>query len=304
MKNIHFITTCTAQKSVKPSIKQCLNNYQDNNYLDWLTQLGPYRKEEATVSVDELYTGQSFKIAKKTCEALNIEMHVLSAGFGLLDFKQRIPPYNASFSPSKDKVPSPSNQWWKKITTNEYFNFSRSVKDLFKEHPNDIFIICCGREYLFAIKDDLHDAITSLSDTKKQLIVICSDISKMSAAIESNCIKSDSRFKNVPQQIFNNNSITDRTLTTHVGCVVMKKLVDGSTVNSIINELNELVKDVAPPTKPKRQQQSDEFILNFIERALKDTPNIGCASLLKQYQSQGNACQDTRFRALFKQVVK
>ncbi len=304
MKKIHFITTCTARKSVTPLDKQCLNNYKDNDYLDWFTQLGSYKKEGSTIPVDELYTGQSFKIAKNTCEKLNIEMHVLSAGFGLLDSKERIPPYNASFSPSKDKVPSPTNEWWGKITTNEYFNFSRSLKALFKECSNDIFIICCGREYLLAIRDDLHHAITSLPSVDKQLIVICSDISKMSTTIKSSCIKSDSRFKSVSQQIFKNSSITDRTLTTYIGCVVMRKLIEGSTVNSIVNELNELVKDVAIPKRPKRQPRSNEFILNFIERALIDMPKIGCASLLKHYQSQGNACKDTRFRALFNQVIK
>lgn len=304
MKNIHFITTCTARKSVTPSEKQSLNNYKDNNYLDWFTQLGPYERKGTTIPVNELYTGQSFKIAKNTCAKLNIDMHILSAGFGLLDSKQRIPPYNASFSPSKHKVPSPTTQWWENITTNEYFNFSCSLKDLFKKYPNDIFIICCGREYLFAIKDDLTEAITSLTNTEKQLIVICSDISKMPPNIQRNCIKSDSRFKNISPQIFNNISLTDRTLTTHVGCVVLKKLFNGSSVKHIISELNELVKDVVPQQKPKRQQQSNEFILNFIERALKETPSIGCASLLKYYQSKGNACLDTRFRALFNQVVK
>ena len=304
MKNVHFITTCTARKSVTPSDKQCLNNYKNNNYLDWFTLLGPYEKEGITVPADELYTGQSFKFVKNTCAEMHIKLHILSAGFGLLDSKQKIPPYNASFSSSKHKVPSPTNQWWEKVTTNEYFDFSRSLKNLFKEHPNDIFIICCGKEYLFAIKDDLTDAIASLTNIEKQLIVICSDISKMSANVQHNCIKSDSRFKNVSQQIFNNISLTDRTLTTHVGCIVLKKLFNGSSVNGVINELNELVKDIAVQQKPKRQPQSDEFILNFIESALRDTPSIGCASLLKYYQSKGNACLDTRFRALFNQVVK
>src|SRR5262249_37228149 len=56
-------------------------------------------------------------------------------------------------------------------------------------------------------------------------------------------------------------------------------------------------------TVPEREKGTDEEVLSFIRAELRTHPGLSYTAALRLYRGQGRACEQKRFRSLFKSVA-
>ncbi|NJK30916.1 MAG: hypothetical protein HC927_00130 [Deltaproteobacteria bacterium] len=60
--------------------------------------------------------------------------------------------------------------------------------------------------------------------------------------------------------------------------------------------------NVDPPDIPKREPSTDEVVQTFIDEQLRENPKLGWTPLLRRWRSNGRACEQSRFRDLYREV--
>jgi len=96
------VSSCGKKKKVQPSTLPTCDDLSSTNWAHWKTKLNPYILPAA-----EMYTGNQFTQLLVGVERLrrikgfDIDVYIVSAGFGLLSEQDLIPPYECSFSAMK-----------------------------------------------------------------------------------------------------------------------------------------------------------------------------------------------------------
>ena|ERR1035437_10990505 len=65
----------------------------------------------------------------------------------------------------------------------------------------------------------------------------------------------------------------------------------------------DLLADLPPSEYPKRERTSDDQVLEFITQHLRANGKVGHTALLRAYRAGGLACEQSRFRELFRELV-
>src|SRR5687767_15156462 len=100
MNKVVVVTTCTGRKSVRPSqaahfrhVDRCGIDIALRNWFDRLAA------ESRAIRADHLYRGRAFAEARATAQRLTAPLKIISAGLGLIDARDVVPPYEATVSP-------------------------------------------------------------------------------------------------------------------------------------------------------------------------------------------------------------
>jgi cytoplasmic iron level regulating protein YaaA (DUF328/UPF0246 family) len=161
---LNIIVSCVSNKSVEiPDELQFRNIKLDTikNMGDkWIENL--ITSNSIPISAHELYAGSAWNTIVKTkqltdnLENYDVEWYIMSVGYGLIKWNQKIKPYSITFSkPSFDGLrkrklkPEANRQWWDYITTKR----NLKIKDIATQ--NATTIIMGSTEYINAVKEDL-----------------------------------------------------------------------------------------------------------------------------------------------------
>ncbi|PKH08192.1 DUF6884 domain-containing protein [Moritella sp. Urea-trap-13] len=311
MNKTHFITTCSALKKTKASpfhqLGTALVDGSSTKELVSLWKDNISRASSPMLEAKDLYRGVAWKMALDASISCNMNLMVISAGFGLIDSSIALPSYDATFArPSGNKgnsIPAPLNEWWDEI--HKQFENNDSFKELFSKYRHDKFIICCGNDYFKAIKKDLTQAVSFLSNPPEQLVIVTSSLADCDDLLRPFCIESNSSVKHLAEIAADGKKITDRTTTVAVA-TYFASLYSQNNVpfSKIRKEINDKIDSIKVQKQVKRTSRDDDYIVKYIQNALITDGKLSKAKTFKQYHSDGNACLDTRFAKLYKQVIE
>lgn len=141
---IHILTSCTGEKIAKPKNQLTQSDFANPNVFS-------YREGELADYIEEaqcMYTGQQHVRLMRYIEdlqgQLEVELSIVSAGYGLISGSQRIAPYECTFQGmGHGKV----KEWA------EFLNIPNSARRWFLESA-DIKLVLLGESYLRALSMD------------------------------------------------------------------------------------------------------------------------------------------------------
>lgn len=139
---ITIITSCTGDKSVQHERQLTLEDFKQG-----LGHVQAREQELASVLVpaEDLYSGrQHVRLMRGVTAArkagIDVELKILSAGYGLIDAQQKLAPYEATFSTMKKKE---LREWA------DVLRIPQSIREALKQ-PSDLTLVLLGDEYLEA----------------------------------------------------------------------------------------------------------------------------------------------------------
>ncbi|MCP1364099.1 hypothetical protein BIS06_02455 [Halomonas sp. BBD48] len=173
-----MITTCAQRKRLAAPPGLCLGEEHPSEsaarrFRYWRDKLHAAAQFE-TSPAHTLYQGAHWQQVRQLLEAYPAQLHVLSAGLGLLQGEDRVPGYQATFSPGhRDSVPGNSADWWRWLCRSRLPGQTglRSLASLMHAAPNDSYLIVASPPYLQAVNEDLRDGLRGLADPRRCRIV-------------------------------------------------------------------------------------------------------------------------------------
>ena len=307
-QKIIWIVNCVSRKTTPIADDLSINAYSADlkrRATQWIDRISKPVSEMNTAL--DLYQGEYWKVVKDTISkngSLDVELWVVSAGYGLVPAFARIESYDATFTRESsnyvikdhnfaDKLHA-EHYWWSKL--NEWKgpeNGPRSIASLLQKNPNSPVIISLSHRYFSVVSNDLEEALSGV-EQKNNLFLVCSG--GLSYPFEPFQISTHAKYtqKLGGTRIAVNLRTAAEIISSHsrhdfnfdkVQTMVMKKLYDLPEVKEI-----------------KRKKMSDKEIIQIIESMRHKSDSH--SSLLRLFREQGYACEQSRFRNLYNKSLK
>lgn len=313
MTNINLITTCTNGKNGDRNNTLSLSKYSSGRtpsdvlINSWCNALNDAIKDSATIYVEDLYKGGHWATVKSIIRDYPIDLWVLSAGLGLLHYKDKVVPYKATFSSGyEESIPSYSYEyvgksfhktWWKKINERSLFKSQHptSISELMKKNDRGYFIICGSPDYINAIELDVINGVEFLIDPKKQLLIITSK--KINNRLESYLFMSS---QHMAQWLKCNMLMLNIKLAQYVLEVFTDRKLDDLSLLS--QQLAEKFENLPEREVKKGVRRSPDEVNQYILNLVRHYPGMSATQALRAFRDSGNSFEEKRFRAAFKAI--
>jgi hypothetical protein len=304
---MNFVATCTARKRLPIadglSAHVLPTKSMQARFKEWTTRLANDNSPRA--STLDLYCGNSWAIVREIHKRHSGELRgwVISAGRGLLPLDEAISSYAATFSPTeKDYVAAgvdgdSISQWWEFLCQHRRECGAKvsSLTTLAKTYPNEPILAAVSAEYFKATKNDLLAAREHLADP--DLLVIVSSGTKAGGELAGNLVPSDARLEHV----FGKSRMA---LNMRVAQMILEHFsTHRLRAKQIGKHLSELLDSLPPSEYPKRVSSTDEEVEAFLLKRLNSEPNPSYTRYLREYRATGRACEQRRFRALYRDLA-
>lgn len=296
---VHIIVTCTnrKQRAVPEELQlRSLTQLGTAGRFDaWIKRLSS--SDAPAVPVGQLYAGDQWQIARTLhTKVENARTWICSAGYGLVPLDAELRPYAATFATDQpDSVGNTTakiQQWWQYLTTwrGPGTTAPRSLATLADTDPNATFVVVLSSSYLRAIGPDIVNAASHLRNPERMSIISANASS--AGEWDRYLLPTDARLQN--------------TLGGSLGSLnvrIAAKLLEGNDLSrpALTEHLLRLRSASAPRRKFERVPMSDDEVLNFITERL--TPRSTHTSMLRELRDAGFACEQGRFRQLFRNTV-
>jgi len=295
---MQIIVTCAANKTIpipeptqfhnlptlplKPSVKE------------WILRLKS-TPSNLTKMVD-LYKGGYWNIVKDLYQNPKVDnIWVLSAGYGIINASQSVKPYaialkDNSFDSVKlnteGNLKESYTKWWDEITKTR----NSSIKDIYNQHKEDIFIIYASFEYMKAIYNDIKNIIN-----KPNVLII----------------SPDTKIKEFTPYILNTNLRLRSFLGGNkmtVSILTVKHLVENiESIGYTRKEVNKYFENVIshqphlPKMNPIRKKLDDTEFISLIKEIGIDKPKT---YIIKEINKRGFASGVNRTTRILNQLKK
>jgi hypothetical protein len=302
---IHLITNCTNLKKSNIKGKVQLKNLIDNNSAQTIVNSWCEKLENAEqeVPANEVYAGDHWKIAKSIIKP-NLELWILSAGYGLIHSSSQIGSYDATFSSGSENSINKSgltnSEWWNTLHQRRNSDLFKceSLHSLVSMNTDDIFFIAASPDYLKVIQDELKQLVLEKKLTNENFFIVSSK-------------------HNINEQLipYFLESKADFCSTLKGGRVSLnirlaKYLLGESEVNvfeskNVIDKYNDLDKNAIKLLVKNRQKLSDEDVISFIKNELDihQGAKVSASMLLQNLRNKNLACEQKRFSRLLKDLL-
>lgn len=302
---LHIIASCSDRKTASPrrelrlrSIARTPAKRRVDLWRDALQEWGKERIEAKT-----LYCGEHWAVSRRIFDAalqrgFHPRLWVISAGHGLIAAEDLVSTYSATFSPyhpdTTDSPDSAAGDWWKHLTATSPRTGATQIADL-AAGSRDHLLVICSPEYLRHVEADLLNAQNS---AKQRLFIVSS--------LRGTRLQADSRLHDslllaeAKLRLRFGGSLT--SLNARLALDIVDHSRDGRLdIAHSRNRLKRLMSDCPNLPQISRQRLTDDELERLILAALKKkaTPQT---RLLKVFRKNGLACEQSRFRKLFKRV--
>jgi len=305
---LNVVVTCTKQKRFAApkelSVGALKKGSIEERFRVWKSRLSSAQVEKCKVG--DLYSGDHW-VAVKGFKATKFEIKtwVTSAGYGLLELEDRITPYAATFSKAnndsifnkvtKKEYAVASKLWWKQLTSWRMTSHSRSLKSLARSRSSEPFLVVASDKYLRAIGDDLAGAADELDS--RNLLSILSAGCKSLPGLTQNLLPCDARLQHVVGG-------ARRSVNTRVASHLISTSSSLPNFSKLKARLGKLMKDVPDLPVYDRTPVTDDDVLKYLLVELRKDSSKAHTPLLRKFRDGGRACEQSRFRGLYKQVKK
>lgn len=294
MSQVVLITTCTRRKRALPNenahfrkIPRGEVNAAAQQWLERLSSLG------STTRADQLYSGRAFAEARRAADHLNAPLKIVSAGLGLIDAESEVPSYEATIAlGSLDSISSHLNvtpeQWWAALKQCRRFQW-----------PSDeaLLLVAASGPYLRMIEQDLLTL-----PINRLRIFTRTQTGALPPALRAAVMPYDSRLDAGNGRPGTIADFAQRALAHFaeyiLPCAPMGDLNEHTRL--VLSHLGPLVS----PTKRVGRKATDDEIRTAISIHYDSVGGQSSQMLRKLRDELGIACEQSRFRDLFKGVAQ
>ena len=295
-KRIRVVVNCSHRKS-RPvpdelQLRSVRSEQPSTRVWAWTERL--MTSSEPSTSAIDLYAGEHWGIARNLADLNNagrtVELWITSAGYGLIPASAQIRPYGATFSPGHLDSVSDVKQWWNALSEwRGPDKGPRTITDLVEDDPNSRVLLTVSASYLYACRTDVIRAIGS-SKSGRQLSIISAG-TKEDAAYGSCLLPGDARLQTALGG-------TRQALNVRI----LEALLDQDIIGheDMSRTLRRMLEDQPAIPRFDRVSATDAEVANFIRTRLESEPDASYTGLLRDFRSNGRACEQKRFAALFR----
>jgi hypothetical protein len=274
----------------------------ETRLADWIRRLSN-SKGKAMRAID-LYCGDHWHVLRTLAQTQTkppkFELWVASAGWGLISSEDNITSYGATFSHlESDSVIHPrvalreSQLWWNGLVQSNLQEKKSpySLTALAKRNPESPMLVALPPGYLVL-------AARSLLETP-ELLVVVSGGTKREVEFSTNLIPCDSRL-----QPLLGGSLT--SLNARVARYILDKYTSRTLrASRVIQDFETLISQSEKHSLPKRDAMTDEEVSDFISKQLSIAHSKQShSSLLRAFRDLGKACEQSRFRRIYHDVIQ
>jgi hypothetical protein len=296
---LHIVTQCTDRKKVAAPRELQLHRFGGRDLSRradaWLEALD---EQPAATTLRDLYAGEhwvtSLELEQLAADqGFESRMWVVSAGLGIVSVDTNAPSYSATFASNVDDTvlvdaDDPAQQrrlWLEKLTTRPG---SKTLLGLCDGPSNAYFLCVLSRPYVQAALRDLEATQRRLKDPNRLMVVTADAPELASGPLSKSWVPSSSRFQHI---------VGGTRIGQHAR--VAKKLLTSGQVGaeSWRKRTQRWLAEAPAPTVFDRTPMSDLQVRLFA----KLTPHGSWSRALRALREEGNACEQKRFRRLFKE---
>ena len=253
----------------------------------------------ALVPAIELYGGGIWNDLRSNYRKLRlqgIEVRIVSAGLGLLSPEDRVPAYDATFSPgAKNAIAdrcdlvARNREWWSLLSAwSGPWRGPRTIHANVRKHPSAAHLVTLPIDYLDATIEDVM-AVLGDKTCCERVVVVTSPYSGAARRI--------TRSIEVSGDLYGALGGTRGTVLARTGLYLATRLkLQASDMEAVKASLGPLYAMIKP--LPVRRVQSDAKVSLFIRSALRSKPDLSHSKLLTRFRAKGFACEQSRFRVL------
>lgn len=299
-----FVTNCTSRKRDSGDLSKHARNLSpgslDTVVREWIARIG---SDGARVPADRLYCGRVFTEVMTAAQSLGAwhpKVYVASAGLGLVPVETRVPAYGATIArPSDDdllaKIPGASSRdWWRAITAISPFSDTPRVS---RAH---LTLVALSRPYLAMLMDDL-TAWDALAPGRLRLFARLPR-DQVPDPLRRALMPYDGRLDDPGGPLpGTHGDFAQRALRHFAERVVPKAPAASAAVHAAI--VTQELAALKAPTRIKRRKCSDQEIQAFIKTNWHEVNGCSTRMLRKLRDHLGVACEQSRFRHLFREVA-
>jgi len=296
---IEIISSCTNSKTKIADKTLTIEYYNKERSLDEIIKIWKNiikeNKFDKYVTTD-LYKGIGWRATLNTYNLFSdhheTELYIASAGYGLIHHDTKISSYDATFTPrtsnsidkfNKDKV---SNiKWWDSINNFQVNSFS---------NESYIFVIL-PHNYLITTQNFIKKLIEQHG---KRVFIFRANQNEALSFMKGYTVEFDLRF----------NSYQTGTLSSLLARAVLwlsKEIIEHKIAfeHHLFQEyIEKNMKNYSLYKMPKREQLSEEKLIQKIEDMIANDGIKSASKGLKALRESGIACEQKRFGSLFKKV--
>lgn len=305
---VHIVVTCSNRKTqpvhAELQMRGVSNESIEARFDEWTEKLENSKSTPVTGTV--LYSGEHWQVARSLpsiahASGHQAELWVCSAGYGLVPANALIRPYSATLAHGHpDSIAHTSDEaraWWRMQSTwsGPVSDAPRSLTELAARDPHGTIIAALSATYLAACGDDLLAAAGELSD-HQNLTLISAGTRPKGTFADLICPVDGALQSALGGTLMSLNARAASYILTALGTERLNR----AAARRVITELGATS---LPTERPKREAASDEEIRALIARQLHTGPAT-YTSMLRQFRSEGRACEQSRFARLYAETKR
>ena len=304
---LHIVATCSDRKSKPPVVRlrDATGRSVAERFASWRSAVCD-AKGQRTVA-EELYQGSYWTIVRDLPEVATSmgwrsKLWVSSAGYGVVSNTKELVPYAATFATGHaDSVTGASRddsamkKWWHCATSGRGA-LGRSIRSIAESDRHSTILVLASPTYLRAMADDLVASVPEFR-SRGALFIVSSKIPASAHALEE-CW--------VPSRASLQEALGGALVSLHARAA--RHLLHAVSPRDFVKEnLSIMSKELEGEAGEAKKRSagsamSDDDVIAFIRSHLAADPKASHTGLLRQLRASGRACEQGRFRRLFKQM--
>jgi hypothetical protein len=304
---IRVVVTCTDRKrgKISPELRarELPPGSIEERCRTWTARVAG--SKASCVPAAKLYCGDHWSVAQSLLAlpgAGAVELWIASAGYGLISEGASVKGYAATFAVRHEDSVVPigasgrAETWWDALARwpGPMPGSPRSFAELASRAPDAPILVVASAAYTEALASDILAARRLLRDPD-QIVVISAGTAKSSPVSEL-IIPVDARLQATLGG-------ARQSLNVRLARHLLATMDGDLRLSRLIAPARRLMDDAPPLPTYNRFQRSDAEVTQFIAAARRHTPGVSCSRLLRRLRDQGSACEQQRFRALFRGIT-
>jgi hypothetical protein len=305
---LHIVANCTDRKRIKPASKMRLRAIPQvpvRERVDlWRDTVRTSGSEK--VAARDLYCGEHWSVVSRLPDAareagFSPQLWIASAGHGLVSGDSMIASYSATFSPGHPDTTCNGSErspdsWWQELAAARRSDIRR-ISDLAGESSKAHVLVVCSAAYVSGLEADL---IKAASEAEGRLLLVSSAYKRTLEApepLDAVMLKAEAPLR----QRFGG-SLTG--LNARLALEILGTIEHGGwEIERLRRRVRDLIAGCPALPRIRRAECDDAGIEKYIKSALRASPSTW-TRLLRSFREEGNACEQSRFRKLFRRVER
>jgi len=309
---LNIVVSCSDRKrlSVPVSLRaRAISNLPlKQRFERWWTRLSETR--ERSVQAQDLYMGDHWQICRSLpamaeAKGFRPQLWVTSAGYGLIAADALLHPYSATFAAGQldtvvtaDEGSEGLRKWWALLAERQgpFKGAPRTLAEVVRSAPRGNVLLVCSPTYVRALTDDLLEAVDEMADRDQFLIV--TSPSSLSPALQAQAIPSEGRLRGLVGGALP--SLHARVARRILGEIRRSRL----SAPDIRTRYQALLRRTPELPRHDRIAMTDAEVHRYIRASLTLRPTLAHSPMLRQLRASGHACEQERFRTLFREATR